>query len=75
MAYRLFDVTGDVSLSGTIRVNVSPRPRGTVPFVGYGTLSGTAVWLREGRGRYAVEDWAAQKELRLVSPGLLWLIR
>lgn len=73
--YRLFDVTGDVSLSGTILLNVSPRPMGTMPFVGYGTLSGHALWQREGRGHYTIHDRAAHKELWLACPGMRLQIR
>lgn len=73
--YRLFDVAGDVSLSGTVRLNVSPRPREATPFVGYGTLSGSALWQREGGGHYTVYDRAAHKELWLACPAMRLLIR
>ena len=73
--YRLFDVTGDGSLSGTVRLNVSPRPREATPFVGYGTLSGSALWQREGDGHYTVYDRAAHKELWLACPAMRLLIR
>ncbi len=73
--YRLFDVTGDISLSGTILLNISPRPMGAAPFLGYGTLSGHALWQREGRGHYTIHDRAAHKELWLACPGMRLLIR
>lgn len=73
--YRLFDVAGDVALSGTIRLNVLPPPSEMGPFIGYGTLSGSALWQREGRGHYTVHDRAERKELWLACPGMKMLIR